>query len=90
CGLVDVIQMKADAQAELMSQAQTQAAELFETADTNYLAEARRSIERQLTSLLALVDANVDIIWKDDLEPAPTEQPTLQLPEPAEAAHELI
>ncbi len=88
CGLVDVIQMKAEAQGELMKQAQEQAAELFETSDAGYLDEARRSVQKQLTSLLALVDAEVDIVWKDDLEPAPTEQPRVQLPESAEAAAE--
>ena len=86
CGLVDVIQMKAEAQGELMKQAQEQAAQLFETSDAGYLAEARRSVSKQLTALLALFDAEVDIVWKDDLEPPSTEQPPVQLPEAAEAA----
>ncbi|MEO1716400.1 MAG: DUF4230 domain-containing protein [Planctomycetota bacterium] len=88
CGLVDVIQMKAEAQAELMKRAQEQAAELFETSDAGYLEEARRSVTKQLTALLALFDANVDIVWKDDIEPTPHEQPPLQLPESVEAASE--
>lgn len=86
CGLVDVIQMKAEAQAELMKRAQEQAAELFETSDSGYLEEARRSVTKQLTALLALVDAEVDIVWKDDLEPLANEQPPLQLPEAKPAA----
>lgn len=88
CGLVDVIQMKAEAQAELMKQAQEQAAQLFETSDAGYLAEARRSVQKQLASLLALFDAEVDIVWKDELEPTSHEQPPLQLPESVEAAAE--
>ncbi len=88
CGLVDVIQMKAEAQAELMKRAQEQAAELFETSDTGYLEEARRSVAKQLTALLALFDAEVDIVWKDDLEPTKHEQPPLQLPRSVEAAAE--
>ncbi|MEL6795527.1 MAG: DUF4230 domain-containing protein [Planctomycetota bacterium] len=88
CGLVDVIQMKAEAQAELMKRAQEQAAELFETSDAGYLEEARRSVTKQLTALLALFDANVDIVWKDDIEPTSHEQPPLQLPESVEAASE--
>lgn len=84
-GLVDVIQMKAEAQGELMRRAQDQAALLFETADPRYLQEARRSIQKQLTALLALFDAEVDVIWKDALitpataviEQAPHAQPLL-------------
>lgn len=88
CGLVDVIQMKAQAQGELMKRAQEQAAELFETSDAGYLAEARLSVHKQLASLLALFDAEVDIVWKDDIEPTSHEQPKLQLPESVEAAAE--
>jgi hypothetical protein len=83
-GLVDVIQMKAEAQGELMRRAQDQAAILFETADPRYLQEARRSIQKQLTALLALFDAEVDVVWKDALvtpaaivEQAPPQQALL-------------
>ena len=68
CGLLDVIQMKAEAQGELMKKAQEQAAILFESSDAGYLREARRSVQKQLTSLLALFDAEVDVVWKDELE----------------------
>ncbi|MEL6498260.1 MAG: DUF4230 domain-containing protein [Planctomycetota bacterium] len=88
CGLVDVIQMKAEAQGELMKRAQEQAAELFETSDAGYLEEARRSVTKQLTALLALFDAEVDIVWKGDLEPQATAQPPVLLPESVEAAAE--
>lgn len=73
CGLLDVIQMKAEAQGELMKRAQEQAAILFESADAGYLQEAKRSVQKQLTSLLALFDAEVDVIWKDDLESSDAE-----------------
>ncbi|MEM8758617.1 MAG: DUF4230 domain-containing protein [Planctomycetota bacterium] len=79
CGLLDVIQMKAEAQGELMKRAQDQAAVLFESSDTGYVEEARRSVQKQLTSLLALFDAEVDIVWKDELE-EPAAPAAVQLP----------
>jgi len=65
-GLFDVIPMNAERQAELMNKAQQQAAELFETNDAGYLAEARASIERHLRSLLELFDIDVEIAWRTE------------------------
>lgn len=67
-GLLDVIQMNAKAQGELMKQAQVQAGELFEKSDSRYLAEARRCITRQLVTLLDLFDAEVDVVFADQLQ----------------------
>jgi hypothetical protein len=71
--------MKADAQGDLMKRAQLQAAELFEAADQRYHDEARRSIQKQLIALLALFDAEVDVLWKDTLQPA-TDAPVAARP----------
>lgn len=62
-GLVDVIPMNAAAQKELMTRAQRQASELFESQDARYRGEARRSIERHLTALVGLFGAEVQIEW---------------------------
>lgn len=62
-GLIDVIQMNADTQRQLMQAAQEQAASLYTQAEPRYVAEAQRSIERQLQSLLALFEARVDVAW---------------------------
>lgn len=72
-GLLDVIQMNADRQKELIRQAQAQAAELFRSNDARYLAEARRSVERQLKSLLELFDVKVEIVWA---ETQPQDEPS--------------
>jgi hypothetical protein len=62
-GLLDVIQMTAARQKELMTQAQSQAAELYAASETRYLAEARRSIERQIGTLFGLFGLEVDVEW---------------------------
>lgn len=62
-GLIDVIQMNAQTQQQLMRAAQDQAAELYEHSETRHVSDARRSIERQLQSLLDLFDATVEIQW---------------------------
>lgn len=62
-GLLDVIQMTAERQKELMSQAQNQAAELYAANESRYIAEARRSIERQLGTLFGLFGLEVDLEW---------------------------
>lgn len=80
-GLLDVIQMKASAQAQLMARAQEQAAELFENADAGYRAEAQRSIRRHLEALFRLIGAEVEVVFSDEA-PAPTEERG----EPAKAA----
>ncbi|MFG0284067.1 MAG: DUF4230 domain-containing protein [Phycisphaerales bacterium JB039] len=64
-GLVDVIPMNAERQKALMSQAQEQARELFAGKDETYGNEAMRSIGRQLRSLLALFDIQVEILWRE-------------------------
>ncbi len=83
-GLLDVIQMNATTQKQLMDRAQEQAADLFVSNDGRYLAEARSSIERQLKSLLALFDAEVQIVW-----PTPERKPEA-LAERIEAPRALI
>lgn len=62
-GLLDVINMNAERQAELMRTAQTQAAELFEKNDPRYIAQARDAIERQLHAIARLFDIRLDIEW---------------------------
>ncbi|MCB9846432.1 MAG: DUF4230 domain-containing protein [Phycisphaeraceae bacterium] len=64
-GLLDVIQMNAATQKNLMERAQEQAGKLFEVNDAKYLAEARRCVERQLKNLLALFGIQVEIVWGD-------------------------
>ncbi len=65
-GLLDVIPMNARAQKDLMERAQIEAEGLFERSDPRYRAEARAAIERQLESLLALFDCEIEIAWSDD------------------------
>lgn len=62
-GLLDVINMNAERQGELMRTAQSQAAELFEKNDPRYIAQARDSIERQLHSIARLFDIRLEIVW---------------------------
>lgn len=88
-GLVDVINMNAERQNELMKTAQTQAAELFEKNDERYEKQAREAIERQLQAIAKLFDGSLDIRWR---ETAQREQPRLVMDEslktgPAKAAH---
>jgi hypothetical protein len=62
--LLDVIQLNATTQKELIRRAQEQAAELYRKHDPKYQAEAQRAIEKHLTALLALFDVNVQIRWR--------------------------
>ncbi len=64
-GLLDVIQMNAPTQHELMRRAQQQAAGLFAENEDRYHAEARSSVERQLRTLLAMFDVDVRLAWRD-------------------------
>ncbi len=64
-GLLDVIQMNASTQKDLMDQAQEQAAGLFDTNGDRYMDEARRSIERQISSLTSMLGVEVEIAWAD-------------------------
>ncbi len=83
-GLLDVIQMTAERQKELMTQAQSQAAELYAASECRYLAEARRSIERQLGTLFGLFGLEVELEWEGQVrDEQPTQQRTLAPPAPA-------
>ncbi len=64
-GLLDVIQMNAARQKDLMAKAQEQAANLYTAGDSRYKTEARASIERQLRTLFSLLGSEVDIVWPD-------------------------
>ena len=78
-GLFDVIPMTAERQTQLMAAAQKDAAKLYESKEPKYLAEAKRSVARHLSSLLELFDVKVEVVWSDDadvsveaeLEPVP-------------------
>ncbi len=63
-GLLDVIQMNAETQRQLMQAAQEQASDLYNKAERRYVSEAQRSIARQMESLLALFDARIEIVWE--------------------------
>lgn len=67
-GLFDVIPMTAERQTELMAAAQRDAATLYESKEPKYLAEAKRSVARHLSSLLELFDVKVEVVWSDDVE----------------------
>lgn len=67
-GLFDVIPMTAERQTELMTAAQRDAARLYEGKEPKYLAEAKRSVSRHLSSLLELFDVKVEVVWSDEAE----------------------
>jgi hypothetical protein len=77
-GLVDVINMNAERQNELMKTAQQQAAELFEKNDERYEKQARDAVERQLHAIAKLFDGSLEIVWR---ESATREQPRLVMDE---------
>lgn len=77
-GLIDVINMNAHRQNELMRTAQDQAAELFEKNDDRYINQARETIERQLNSIAKLFDITLKIEWSPEKV---MEQPRIQLDE---------
>lgn len=62
-GLLDVIQINAQTQDELMRRAQEQAGKMLVDADDRYRRQARESIERQLKTFLSLLDVQVQIRW---------------------------
>ena len=72
-GLLDVIQVDAPTQKQLMTQAQDQAAHLYTSNDSRYRAEARSAIERQLSALLDLFDVDIEFEWsaKDESDESP-------------------
>lgn len=65
-GLLDVIQMNAETQKQLIRAAQTQAADLFDNNEARYLSEARRTITTQLETFLAMFDVRLEIDWGDE------------------------
>jgi len=86
-GLLDVVQMNATRQGELMDRAKEQAAILYETNEPRYMTEARAAIERQLSALLALFEVEVEIRFQEDAH-AHSPQPVTfkpKTPEPSEA-----
>ncbi len=70
-GLLDVIQMNAQAQAELMRRAQDEASDLFTQGDTRYQTQARQAIEQQLQSLMHLFSVTIEIHWQEADESRP-------------------
>ncbi len=62
-GLLDVIQMNAKTQKELMRAAQEQASSLFKSSEAKYMAEARRSCQTHLESLLGMFGVKVEVVW---------------------------
>lgn len=85
-GLLDVIQMKANAQGQLMQKAQDEAAQLFETSDQGYKEEARRSIRKHLEALFHLIGAEVEVAWD---EPETQAEPEREAPEPKSSTFKL-
>jgi len=73
-GLFDVIPMDAKAQSELMRTAQEQAARIYADNEPRYTAEARRSIESQLTALLSMLGVEIEFDWSEHND-TPEEQP---------------
>jgi len=82
-GLLDVIQVNAQTQQELIRKAQDQASDLYEQNEAKYLAQARRSIERQIHALLSLFDVRIEIEWAEAL--ADEGRAPARTPEPAGA-----
>lgn len=64
-GLLDVIQMNAQTQNQLIKAAQGQASELFQKNAGKYEREARQSIERRLAAFLRLFEADVEVVWAE-------------------------
>jgi len=65
-GLLDIIQVNAPTQKELIRRAQEQASGLYQSNDERYRSEARSSVERQLSSLLSLFEVAIEIEWSAD------------------------
>jgi hypothetical protein len=83
-GLLDVIQMKANAQGQLMQKAQEEAAKLFEQSDQGYQEEAQRSIGKHLEALFHLIGAEVEVVWTDPVE-RESHEPEFSMPVNAKA-----
>ncbi len=69
-GLLDIIQVDAATQGELMKQAQEQAASLYTAHNSKHQVQAQQSVERQLRSFLSLFNIKVEITWRESEEPA--------------------
>jgi len=82
-GLIDVINMNAARQTELMRTAQDQAALLFEKNDDRYINQARETIERQLNSIAKLFEITLEIEWSTDFV---NSQPRIELDEALKTA----
>lgn len=67
-GLFDVIPMDAKAQKHLMCSAQEQASSIYAENEPRYTAEARRSIETQMTALLSMLGVEVRFRWPEQEE----------------------
>jgi hypothetical protein len=78
-GLLDVLPVTAERQAELMRRAQAQARSIELAGQQRYRDAARLSIERTLESLLGLFSVDVEVEW-GEASPAPAE------PEPLAAS----
>ena len=65
-GLLDVIQMNAETQKQLIRAAQNQASELFENNEARYLSEARRTIGAQLETFLGMFGVRLEVDWGTD------------------------
>lgn len=70
-GLVDVIQMDARTQKELMNDAQEQAASLFQKSESRYIDAAQRSIAAHLEALLSLFGVQAIVEWPERHGAAP-------------------
>jgi hypothetical protein len=80
-GLFDVIPMDARAQKHLMCSAQEQAASIYAQNEPRYTAEARRSIETQMTALLSMLGVEVRFRWPEH-EGAIVDRPIERVPRP--------
>jgi hypothetical protein len=80
-GLVDVIQMDARTQKELMNDAQEQAASLFQKSESRYIDAAQRSIAAHLEALLSLFGVQAIVEWPERPGAAPHSQPVLEGPQ---------
>ncbi len=79
-GLVDLVSMTAERQADMMKRAQHEASALFSTGDERYLLEARSAVDRHMQALLGLFGVEVLVAWRDQPRvnvPAPLELPAI-------------
>lgn len=77
-GLLDVIQMDAPTQKDLIKRAQEQASGLFTMNEERYVREARASVERQMSALLGLFGVDAEIEWAEAARSAGAQGMTIQ------------